>query len=105
MVRDGNVIAPGYDQELDELRSIQTHCGEFLVELEARERIHAYLDELRTTQRYPIYRALKHPLYPILRKIERIPENLHQYLTDIQRSCREIGDHIARNYFYYGAAA
>jgi glycerol-3-phosphate O-acyltransferase len=45
-------------------------------ELEARERIHAYLDELRTTQRYPIYRALKHPLYPILRKIERIDENV-----------------------------
>ena len=36
-------------------------------ELQARERIHGYLDELRTTQRYPIYRALKHPLYPILR--------------------------------------
>ena len=33
-------------------------------EPEARERIHGYLDELRTTQRYPIYRALKHPLYP-----------------------------------------
>ncbi|HSC29814.1 MAG TPA: 1-acyl-sn-glycerol-3-phosphate acyltransferase [Vicinamibacterales bacterium] len=45
-------------------------------ELEARERIHAYLDELRTTQRYPIYRALKHPLYPILRKIERIEERV-----------------------------
>ncbi len=45
-------------------------------ELEARERIHAYLDELRTTQRYPIYRALKHPLYPILRKIERIVEHI-----------------------------
>jgi len=43
-------------------------------ELQARERIHAYLDELRTTQRYPIYRALKHPLYPILRKIERVGE-------------------------------
>jgi glycerol-3-phosphate O-acyltransferase len=41
---------------------------------QARERIHAYLDELRTTQRYPIYRALKHPLYPILRKVERISE-------------------------------
>src|SRR4029450_1412319 len=39
-----------------------------------RERIEAYLDELRTTQRYSIYRALKHPLYPILRKIERIGE-------------------------------
>jgi glycerol-3-phosphate O-acyltransferase len=45
-------------------------------ELEARERIHAYLDELRTTQRYPIYRALKHPLYPILRKIDRIEEGV-----------------------------
>src|SRR4029434_8220682 len=43
---------------------------------EARERIHAYLEELRTTQRYPIYRALKHPLYPILRKVERIEEHV-----------------------------
>jgi glycerol-3-phosphate O-acyltransferase len=46
-------------------------------ELDARERIHAYLDELRTTQRYPIYRKLKHPLYPILRKIERLHEHVH----------------------------
>jgi glycerol-3-phosphate O-acyltransferase len=45
-------------------------------ELEARERIHGYLDELRTTQRYPIYRALKHPLYPILRKIDWIAEHV-----------------------------
>ena len=45
-------------------------------ELQARERINSYLDELRTTQRYPIYRALKHPLYPILRKVERIQEHV-----------------------------
>jgi glycerol-3-phosphate O-acyltransferase len=45
-------------------------------EIQARERIHAYLDELRTTQRYPIYRALKHPLYPILRKVDRVEENV-----------------------------
>lgn len=44
---------------------------------DARARVHEYLDELRTTQRYGIYRALKHPLYPILRKIQRIPENLY----------------------------
>jgi glycerol-3-phosphate O-acyltransferase len=50
--------------------------GNGQTELQARERIHAYLDELRTTQRYPIYRALKHPLYPILRKIERIDEHV-----------------------------
>src|SRR6266446_2597401 len=50
--------------------------GHGQTELEARERIHTYLEELRTTQRYSIYRALKHPLYPILRKIERIGENV-----------------------------
>jgi 1-acyl-sn-glycerol-3-phosphate acyltransferase len=50
--------------------------GHGQTQLEARERIHAYLDELRTTQRYPIYRALKHPLYPILRKLERIDEHV-----------------------------
>ncbi len=43
---------------------------------QAEERIHGYLDELRTRQRYPIYRALKHPLYPILRKITRVTENV-----------------------------
>jgi glycerol-3-phosphate O-acyltransferase len=43
---------------------------------EARERVFAYLEELRTTQRYPIYRALKHPLYPILRKIDRLTEGI-----------------------------
>jgi glycerol-3-phosphate O-acyltransferase len=42
----------------------------------ARAKIEAYLEELRTTQRYSIYRALKHPLYPILRKIERIGEHV-----------------------------
>jgi glycerol-3-phosphate O-acyltransferase len=51
-------------------------AGDGEAELDARERIEAYLDELRTTQRYPIYRALKHPLYPILRKIERLGEHV-----------------------------
>jgi len=36
----------------------------------------AYLDELRTTQRYPFYRALQHPLYPILRKVTRHHEHI-----------------------------
>ncbi|MGQ0734912.1 MAG: 1-acyl-sn-glycerol-3-phosphate acyltransferase [Acidobacteriota bacterium] len=42
----------------------------------ARERVISYLDELRTTQRYELYRALEYPLYPILRKIERIGEHV-----------------------------
>jgi len=43
---------------------------------EARTRIEAYLAELRTTQRYRFYRALQRPLYPILRKVERIAEQI-----------------------------
>lgn len=42
---------------------------------EARDRVIACLEELRTTQRYELYRALEYPLYPILRKIERVGEN------------------------------
>jgi glycerol-3-phosphate O-acyltransferase len=41
-----------------------------------REKVLAYLDELRTTQRYPFYRALQHPLYPILRKVTRHDEHI-----------------------------
>ena len=58
-------------------------------ELQARERIHAYLDELRTTQRYQIYRALKHPLYLVLRKIERIDEGV-RIAQEAVRSARVI---------------
>ena len=38
LVRDGEVIASGYDAELDELRHIGTHTEEFLLQLERRER-------------------------------------------------------------------
>jgi len=38
MLRDGGVIANGHDSELDELRAIQTNCGEFLLALETREK-------------------------------------------------------------------
>nr|MBL8410457.1 DNA mismatch repair protein MutS [Dechloromonas sp.] len=37
-IRDGGAIAPGYDAELDELRSLNDNCGAFLVDMEIRER-------------------------------------------------------------------
>lgn len=43
---------------------------------QAAARIEEYLDELRTRQRHSFYRALKHPLYPILRKIDRHAEGI-----------------------------
>ncbi|MEY4093834.1 MAG: Glycerol-3-phosphate acyltransferase, partial [Acidobacteriota bacterium] len=42
----------------------------------ARTRVMRYLDELQTTQRYELYRALEYPLLPILRKIERHGEQV-----------------------------
>jgi glycerol-3-phosphate O-acyltransferase len=45
-------------------------------EADTRQQIETYLTELRTTQRYRFYRALQHPLYPILRKVERITEHV-----------------------------
>ncbi|MDR2874372.1 MAG: DNA mismatch repair protein MutS [Methylobacillus sp.] len=38
VLREGGVIAAGYDAELDELRAIQANCGEFLLKFEAAER-------------------------------------------------------------------
>jgi len=38
VLREGNVIADGYDAELDELRALQSNCGEFLLQLEIREK-------------------------------------------------------------------
>lgn len=38
LIRDGGVMAPGFDAELDELRGLNDNCGAYLVDLEARER-------------------------------------------------------------------
>lgn len=38
VLRDGGVIAPGYDTELDELRKISSGAGDYLLEIEQRER-------------------------------------------------------------------
>jgi glycerol-3-phosphate O-acyltransferase len=54
---------------------------------QARDRVYGYLEELRTTQRHGLYRALQHPLYPILRKIDRQHEQL-QRVTAAVRSHR-----------------
>lgn len=38
VLREGGVIAPGYDAELDELRGLSQNADSFLIDLEARER-------------------------------------------------------------------
>ena len=47
LVRDGGVIANGFDAELDELRAIQTNCDAFLLDLETREKARTGIANLR----------------------------------------------------------
>ena len=46
-VRDGGVIAPGFDSELDRLRSIGDDAAGFIADLEARERVRTGLPGLK----------------------------------------------------------
>jgi DNA mismatch repair protein MutS len=64
LIRDGGVIADGYDEELDNLRAIATNADQYLLDLEAREkertgiatlklgynRVHGYYIEISRAQ-------------------------------------------------------
>src|SRR5450830_1220165 len=47
MVRDGGVIARGFDADLDELRGLSENAGQFLIDLETRERARTGIANLR----------------------------------------------------------
>ena len=47
LLRDGGVIAPGFDADLDELRGIGANCDAYLLELESRERTRTGIANLR----------------------------------------------------------
>jgi DNA mismatch repair protein MutS len=47
LLRDGGVIAPGFDADLDELRGISQNCDAFLIDLESRERARSGISNLR----------------------------------------------------------
>jgi len=47
LLRDGGVIAPGFDADLDELRGISQNCDAFLIDLEGRERTRSGITNLR----------------------------------------------------------
>lgn len=47
LIRDGGVIADGFDADLDELRGLSQNAGQFLLDLEARERERTGIANLR----------------------------------------------------------
>jgi len=64
VIREGGVIASGYDEELDELRNLSSNAGQFLIDLEIKEkqrtgistlkvgynRVHGYYIEVSKSQ-------------------------------------------------------
>jgi len=49
LIRDGGVIAPGYDKELDELRALKENAGQYLIDLEQREREQTGISNLKVS--------------------------------------------------------
>ena len=47
VLRDGGVIKPGFDAELDELQNISENAGQYLIDLETRERERTGLSTLK----------------------------------------------------------
>ena len=47
VIRDGGVLKTGYDSELDELLSLSENAGQFLIDLEAREKARTGLSHLK----------------------------------------------------------
>ncbi|WED43717.1 DNA mismatch repair protein MutS [Legionella cardiaca] len=47
LIRDGGVIAPGFDEELDELRALNDNATDKLIELENAEKQHCGLSSLK----------------------------------------------------------
>ena len=47
LIRDGGVIRPGFDPELDELRDMSANADQFLVDLEAREQAKTGINSLK----------------------------------------------------------
>ena len=82
MITDADDITAAVLARDDVAKYLAGHQGESSAD--ARSRAEEYLDELRTTQRYWFYRALQHPLYPILRKVRRIAEHV-EHAVDATR--------------------
>ncbi|HLA74379.1 MAG TPA: DNA mismatch repair protein MutS, partial [Gammaproteobacteria bacterium] len=49
LIRDGGVIAPGYDAQLDELRTLRENAGQYLLDLETRERARSGIGTLKVS--------------------------------------------------------
>ena len=77
LLREGGVIAPGYNSDLDELRAIQHNCGAFLIELETRERERSGIASLKVEYNkvHGFYIEVTHA------NVEKIPDDYRRRQT------------------------
>jgi DNA mismatch repair protein MutS len=77
ILRDGGVIAPGYDTELDELKRISEHSDQYLIDLETRERERSGIPNLRLG-----YNRVQGYYIEIARSLaDRVPADYHRRQT------------------------
>jgi DNA mismatch repair protein MutS len=77
ILRDGGVIATGYDAELDDLQRISEHSDQYLLDLEARERERSGIASLRLG-----YNRVQGYYIEINRSLaERVPTDYHRRQT------------------------
>jgi DNA mismatch repair protein MutS len=85
LIRDGGVLAPGYNKELDELRNLSQNADQFLLDMESREkeatgisnlkvnynRVHGYYIEVSRLQadKVPVHYTRKQTLKGVERYI------------------------------------
>jgi DNA mismatch repair protein MutS len=76
-IRDGGVIAAGFDSELDELRAIDDNCGTFLIDLEKHERERTGIANLKVEYNrvHGFYIEVTHA------NVEKIPDDYRRRQT------------------------
>jgi len=76
-IRDGGAIAPGYDADLDELRSLNDNCGAFLIDMEVRERERTGIASLKVefNKVHGFYIEVTHA------QVDKIPEDYRRRQT------------------------
>jgi len=77
VLREGGVIADGFDAELDQLRQLQSGCGDFLMEMEARERERTGIANLRVE-----YNKVSGFFIEVTRaQADKVPADYHRHQT------------------------
>jgi DNA mismatch repair protein MutS len=85
LIRDGGVIAPKYDKEFDELSGLSVNAGEYLIELEQRERERSGIAKLK------VGFNRVHGYYIEVARNKKVPDNyirrqtlkaVERYITD-----------------------